>query len=209
MFQDSQLVGGGKEERGSLGGLDPVSWDGDANERPGGEAAQLEELVKRERNAGRCRKARVEWDSSRVETETRRIPHHGTSLRDLEESDLVGLQLNCISVGGDRSRCSEDLRPPARRLLRGLASICTFISSWHQGSPSDIFIVGVLLLSTSGAIRISFSPTTANVAVSSAASTLARRYTSWQTTHCLPALVLHPAARATAITADPSVVTIR
>ncbi|KAI4112005.1 MAG: hypothetical protein LQ339_000012 [Xanthoria mediterranea] len=70
MFQDSQLVGGGKEERGSLGGLDPVSWDGDANERPGGEAAQLEELVNRERNAGRCRKARVEWDSSRVETET-------------------------------------------------------------------------------------------------------------------------------------------
>lgn len=42
MFQDSQLVGGGKEERGSLGGLDPVSWDGDAKERPGGEAAQLE-----------------------------------------------------------------------------------------------------------------------------------------------------------------------
>lgn len=39
MFQDSQLGGGGKE-RGSLGGLDPVSWDGDAKERPGREAAQ-------------------------------------------------------------------------------------------------------------------------------------------------------------------------
>ena len=39
MFQEWELGCGGKE-RGMLGGLDPVSWDGDARERPGGKAAQ-------------------------------------------------------------------------------------------------------------------------------------------------------------------------
>ncbi|KAL8859999.1 MAG: hypothetical protein Q9178_003548 [Gyalolechia marmorata] len=41
MFQDL-LLGRGRTGRGTLGGLDPVSWDGDGGERPDGKAAQAE-----------------------------------------------------------------------------------------------------------------------------------------------------------------------